>query len=305
VTTWDGVGVPRSAEARLERARASGARTSLLPIAGQISLGSTGFQVVGDVMGCIVLQVEPKGKGNCGFFGGVGKRHTTPDVITSGSNRAPGGFAAYVAARYFGWDSAIARMRAEAVGLGADGVIDVRLSERPFDGHRSEFMAIGTAVLASGRTHMETPFTTTFGGADLAKLVSVGWMTASIVVGMSVAIRHDDFRMRLGRRALARNREIEGLSALANAVRQDARHQLDDRTAHGGADGVILSSQVPATLQSVRAGPNHYDHIAETVVFGSTVVRIEDFRRRPESTLRVMPLTAGSHQDVRANGSEM
>lgn len=301
MTPWDGVGVPRSATARLERARTSGALTSLLPIAGQISLDSTGFQVVGDVMGCIVLQVEPKGKGHCGFFGGVGKRHTTPDVITSGSNRAPGGFATYVAARYFGWDSAIARMRAEAAGLGADGVIDVRLSERPFDGHRSEFMAIGTAVLASGRTHLETPFTTTFGGQDLAKLVSVGWMPASIVVGMSVAIRHDDYRMRLDRRALAPNGEIEGLSALANAVRQDARRQLDDRTAHVGADGVILSSQVPAMLQVVRAGPNHYDHVAETVLFGSSVVRIEERPRRSESTLRFMPLTAGPRRDLKGH----
>ena len=306
MTPWDGIGLPPSVQARLDRATESRTHTSLLSVAGQIGADSTGFQVIGDVMGCTVLKVEPMGTGNCGFFGGIGRRHATPEVISSGSDRAPGGFASYVAARYFGWDSAIGRMRSEASGLEADGVIDVRLSERALEHDRCEFVAIGTAVRSSGPTHLDAPFTTTFGGQAFAKLVFAGWMPASIVVGMSVAIRHDDYRMRLSRRALAGNSEIEGLSALANVVRQDAREQLESRTARGGADGVILSSEVPAQLRVVRAGLNHYDHVAEAAVFASAVVRFSSDASPRSVTSRVMPLTAqppGAESSWRASAS--
>src|ERR1700722_10670557 len=120
MTSWDGVGVPPALRARLQRAKSSRTRSSLLSIAGQVGADITGFRPVGAVMGCIVLQVDPVGSG-CGFFGGMGRRYVEPEVIVSGSNRAPGGFATYVSARYHGWESAIGRLQTEAVGLGADG----------------------------------------------------------------------------------------------------------------------------------------------------------------------------------------
>src|SRR5580658_3275126 len=112
MSPWDGIGLPPAVQARFERAR-SHIRVSLLSVPGQAGIGSA-FQTVGDAMGCVVLSAEPMGKQECGFFSGVGNRHATPKVITSGSDRAPGGFASYVMARNFGWDTAIARMRAEA-----------------------------------------------------------------------------------------------------------------------------------------------------------------------------------------------
>ena len=124
-----------------------------------------------------MLSAEPMGKQECGFFSGVGNRLAfTPKVITSGSDRAPGGFASYVMAGNFGWDTAIARMRAEAIGIGADGVIDVRLSKRAVDHDQMEFTARGTAFRSNGSTHLRTPFTTTLDGQDFAKLLSVGWI---------------------------------------------------------------------------------------------------------------------------------
>jgi uncharacterized protein YbjQ (UPF0145 family) len=290
VAPWDGIGLPPAVQARLDRAR-SDVRTSLLSVSGEAALASTGFQAVGDVIGCVVTRSEPRENGNCGSFGGFGKRHVTPPVITSGSDRAPGGFAAVVTARYSGWDRAIARLCSEAKGLGADGVVDVRLSVRPVAHQRTEYLAMGTAVRATHRSGLAGLFTTTLDASACAKLISVGWMPLSIVIGISVAIRHDDYRMRMDRSATARNKEIEGLTALANAVRHDARQQLDDRGSRIGADGVILSSAGRRSMEVVRAGVNHYDHVAEQTLFGDAIAAFADRVDKRVTAIGVVPTT--------------
>jgi uncharacterized protein YbjQ (UPF0145 family) len=180
-------------------------------------------------------------------------------------------------------------MRSEAVGLGAAGVVDVHLSVRSVDHHRIEYLAMGTAVRPTHPVEIAVPFTTTLDGAACAKLLSIGWVPLSILIGISIAIRHDDYRMRLDRRPTARNNEVEGLTDLTNAVRRDARAQLKVRASQLGADGVILSSQEQSSMEVVRAGVNHYDHVAETTLSGAAIASFTERSTGQTPIIGVVP----------------
>ena len=121
-------------------------------------------------------------------------------------------------------------------------------------------------------------------------------MPFSIVIGISVGIRHDDYRMRIDRSGTSENKEIEGLTALANAVRHDAKNQLDSRASRIGADGVILSSAERSTIEAVRVGVNHYDHVAELTLFGDAIAGFADGRDERMTATGVIPMTLGLAQ---------
>lgn len=302
MTFWDGTGLPPAVQARIDRARASGVRSSLLSVPGHVGIESCGFAPVGEVMGCIVEYIGFQGYGGCGWYGGTGYGggpygaqwggggYVAPPVVTSGSGSGWAGFAPYVNALYHGWDTAIDRMLTEAGALGADGVVGVSLSERHLGTGNREFLALGTAVRSTGRTHVGRPFTTTLAGQDVAKLFHSGWMPAAIVVGISVAIRHDDYRTRASQGAFAPNMEVEGFTELVTAVRADARHQLARRTAHVGAQGAILDSPVQLAVHELEAGENHRDHVAESSVLASAVVRFHRAETLPPTPAMVVML---------------
>ncbi|HUY30048.1 MAG TPA: heavy metal-binding domain-containing protein [Acidimicrobiales bacterium] len=297
MTTWDGTGLPPAAQARVDRAGSSGVRSSLLSVPGHVGIESCGFTPVGEVMGCIVQYIGFQGYGGCGWYGAYGSGawgagYAAPPTVTSGaaSSSAWAGFAPYVNALYHGWDTAIARMIAEARALGADGVVGVSLVEHHLGAGNREFVALGTAVRSVAATHVSRPFTTTLAGQDVAKLVHSGWMPAAIIVGISVAIRHDDFRTLAAQRAWSANVEIDGYTELVTAVRADARHQLARRTAHVGADGAILDSPVRLTVHELEVGEGHSDHVAESSVLASAVVRFHRAETLPPAPMMVLPL---------------
>lgn len=300
MTTWDGTGLPPAVQARVDRARTSGVRSSLLSVPGHVGIESCGFSPVGEVMGCIVEYIGFQGYGGCGFYGvGYGSGYgasawsggyATPPVVTSGSGSGWAGFAPYVDALYHGWDTALERMLSEAHQLGGDGVVGVELTERHLGSGNREFMALGTAVRSSGATHVARPFSTTLAGQDVAKLVQSGWMPAAIVVGISVAIRHDDYQTRMSQGAFAPNMEVAGFTELVTAVRADARHQLARRTAHVGAQGAILDSEVRLAVHELEAGEGHRDHVAESSVLASALVRFQRAETLPPSPAMVVTL---------------
>jgi len=180
--------------------------------------------------------------------------------------------AVYVDAARAGWQAAIDRMLQEASGLGADGVVGAELVEQHRKGDIREFVVTGTAVRSRGATHLAHPFATTLPGADVAKLMAVGWMPASIVLGLSIAIGHDKFRARLARARVTSAREIVGISELVHAARKHARQQLETRTREVGAGGAVLSSQMTLSIEERRISPTHYDIVAEARATATAVV---------------------------------
>jgi len=299
MTPWDGTGLPPAAQARVDRARSSGVRSSLLSVPGHVGIESCGFEPVGEVMGCIVEYIGFQGYGGCGWYGAYGAPgawgggYAAPPTVTSGSGSGWAGFAPYVNALYHGWDTALHRMLTEARALGADGVVGVSLTEQHLGTGNREFVALGTAVRSTGATHVSRPFTTTLAGQDVAKLVHSGWMPAAIIVGISVAIRHDDYRTFAAQRAWAANVEVDGYTELVTAVRADARRQLERRTAHSGAEGAILDSPVRLSVHELEAGESHRDHVAESSVLASAVVRFHRAETLPPTPTMVLSLRGG------------
>jgi uncharacterized protein YbjQ (UPF0145 family) len=123
---WDGRGLPPVAGARIARAARGGVRTSLLAADGVAGLGAAGFDVVGEVLGAAVMQPSWMR-----FNGWV-------PISNPALGRAQGpvarAFVTYEPYRQVvraGWQNALDRMRLEAAGLGADGVVAVRLTGTP------------------------------------------------------------------------------------------------------------------------------------------------------------------------------
>jgi uncharacterized protein YbjQ (UPF0145 family) len=295
-TDWDGQGLPPAAMARMERGRSSAVRSSLLSVPGHVGVEACGFSVVGEVMGCIVETIGFAGWAGCGYggysgggglFGNFGGVSTT---VTSGGAGGWVGFAPYVEALYRGFDTAMYRMLLECQSLGGDGVVGVRLEQRHLGQSNREFVALGTAVRAAGAQRPARLFSTTLNGQDFAKLLHGGWVPASVAIGISVAIRHDDWATRSQASAWTYNTEVSGYTELVNHVRADARSQLARRLGAMGADGAITRTMT-LSIHEQEVGENHRDHVAESRLIGDAVMRFHREVAAPTKSLTILPLS--------------
>jgi uncharacterized protein YbjQ (UPF0145 family) len=262
-----------------------------------VGVEACGFSVVGEVMGCIVETIGFTGWAGCGYggyglvgsgamFGGYGGVSST---VTSGQAGGLVGYAPYVDALYHGFDTALYRMLLECQSLGGDGVVGVRLEQRHLGQGNREFVALGTAVRAAGGQRPARLFSTTLNGQDFAKLLQGGWTPASVVVGISVAIRHDDWATRSQASAWTYNTEVSGYTELVNHVRADSRTQLSRRVAAIGANGAITST-MQLSIHAQEVGENHTDHVAESRLVGDAIVRFHAEGATPTKSLKILPL---------------
>lgn len=306
---WDGRGLPPAAQARMQRFAADGVRTSLLDVPGMASVTGVGLPPVGEVMGCMVEHIGWAGFGGCGWsgwgagfpgpmrmsggipgtFGGGIAGPWGGGTVTSGSGAGFAGYAPYVDALYRGYDTAIARMVTEARAMGADGVVGVRLSVNHLGQDNREFVALGTAVRGRGDVHPPRPFVTDLPGADVAKLLHAGWVPVSIAFGISVAIRHDDYATRAQANAWGQNTEVSGYTELVQHVRHDARARFAEHAAQAGAEGAVVSA-MGLRIWEREPNENHRDHVAESTVFGTTLLRFHRGPAAPTRALTVLPL---------------
>ena len=320
---WDGRGLPPAAAARMARFQAGGVRTSLLDVPGAVSVTGVGLPPMGEVMGCVVAHIGWAGFGGCGWYGpgagwqpgifgggfrggtsggipgsvgggiagGVGRGGgtVTSGSVTSGSDDRFAGFAPYVDALYRGYDTALARMVTEAQAMGADGIVGVRLSVEHLGQDNREFVALGTAVRGAGPVHPPRPFVTDLAGADVAKLLHAGWVPVSIAFGISVAVRHDDYATRSQASAWGYNTEVSGYTELVQYVRHDARARFAEHAAGAGAEGAIVS-HMGLHVWEREPSEGHRDHVAESTIFGTTLVRFSREGTVPTRALTVLPL---------------
>ena len=203
-TDWDGQGLPPAAMARMERGRSSPVRSSLLSVPGHVGVEACGFTAVGEVMGCIVgASVSPAGpavataataSAAAASSAASGSEHNGHQR----SGRRLGRVRALRRALYHGFDTALYRMLLECQSLGGDGVVGVRLEQH----HLARAIANSRHWAQLSARRGATPgqmLSTTLNGQDFAKLFQGGWMAASVVIGISVAIRHDDWATRTRR----------------------------------------------------------------------------------------------------------
>jgi uncharacterized protein YbjQ (UPF0145 family) len=276
------------ARARIARAAADGVRTSLLSADGLAGLEMAGFDVVGEVLGTAVMQIGWSGYGGCGWTPGFnGGFYGGPAQVSRPSRWS--GYEPYAKAVRQGRDTALSRMHQEAAALGADGVVGVRFTDERMEGQKREFMALGTAVRSRGRERPKTPFTTDLGGQDVAKLMAAGWVPSGIAYGISIAVRHDDWRTQTQTGYWAGNVEVSGYTELLTHVRAKARHDFAALAAKLGGDAALLSG-LWSHVWPIEVAENHTDHVAECVVVGNAIARFHAGRKATTSSLTILPL---------------
>jgi uncharacterized protein YbjQ (UPF0145 family) len=256
--------LPVRAQQRLATMRADHAFTSDLTVDEHHAIRSVGFSPVGQVMGSCVYHVGYTSAWNCGFsgWGGFG----VPAVSSVGE--ADGLRKSLYEARML----AMKRMRQECTGLGGDGVVAVTLTIEPFPAGGLEFQAIGTAVRADGPVRPRRPFLSDLTGQDFAKLITAGWVPCGLIMGLAVAVRHDDYRTQRQARSWV-NTEVAGYTALVGTARQWARERLRADCARRGGSGVVVRTMdLKISERRCSAGGNEQrDHLAEAIVIGTAI----------------------------------
>ncbi len=273
--------LPLRAQQRLADATDFGAWTSDLSVAEFDVLGSVGFRPVGQVLGTSVYRIGWTGTNYCGGGGRWG----------GGFSPAPTNALPLIQSLYDARSRALTRMQAEAVALGADGVVGVELTISNFVGAQSslEFHAIGTAVRADGPVHPPLPFLSDLSGQDFVKLLRSGWVPTGIAMGIAVVVRHDDWNTRMQAGSWS-NAEVSGYTELIQGSRHNARVALATdvapprrrgcrRTRHDGAG---------ARADCSSYGNEGRDHVAEVTVLGTAITRFT--KSRAHDGPRTLPI---------------
>jgi len=289
-----------------DRAGAAGptarAWDSLLSVRDFTAVTGVGFDPVGQVLGTAVV--------NLGYVSRGGKCSSTGTYAsrTDLASEQEGSFGRLLRQRYGARRRVLSRVIDECRALGADGVIGVTMSIRPFPAGGTEFTMRGTAVRARAEIHPEEPFTSHLSAQEFARLLRAGWVPAALVFGISLGARHDDLRTRQQTRRRATG-EIPGYSDVIRDARRDARKQLEKAVTDHGADGVV-ADQMTLHL-SERECPSQEgmrDHVAEVAILGTAIAsfaRSEGASGKPPLTIMRVnssPAAPGSlRQDTAAD----
>lgn len=270
--------LPPAARERLDRAKRSGVRTSLLSAPSAVGLAAVGLEPVGEVMGCTVrtpplLTAQPTTDG---------ERRRSYDLDALCQPR--------LHARRTGYTSALGRMRREAKALGADGIVGVTLTRSPMAGC-DEYVAMGTAVRAQSKVRPKSLFTTDLSGTDVAKLMLAGWVPVQFLwagAARSGLKRLGTLGLRRGTSYRTATMELDPHTQLVNDARADARDSFDAMAAEANADGSVVSRTSLSTWE-----PFEGVVCVLATVRGTAVARFRRPDPEPTETLTVMPLRQG------------
>ena len=191
--------MPLAAQERIEELReGKSAWTSDLSVSEMAAIQHAGFEPVGMVMGSSVYRIAAQwgyttvyGLGGAtgggrvrtypcphGFYGyGVGSEHRT------GYNWEHRFYEAGITETR---NAALRRILEEAHGLGAHGVVGVRILRRHLEGvgNSLEFTCIGTAVRRRGGPKLRSPFMSHLDGVAFSKLLHGGYVPVALVMGI-------------------------------------------------------------------------------------------------------------------------
>ena len=302
-------GLPQTARDRLTGIKESGTWSSALTTEEFAAIKSVGFEPAGQVLGAAVYNMGWTGGYGCpsGYFGSYNRMASGwRPGYTSLSSGGGAMYAPLVQTMYAARRTAIDRMAAECAALGGHGVVGVRLKIGRFPAASGalEFHAIGTAVRAPGGVPLRQPFTSDLSGQDFAKLINDGVVPVSLVLGISVGARHDDWQTRSQTRWAAGNTEVSGYTELVTMTRHDARNQLQADVARHGGEGVVLQDMdLRIGERECQAQEGARDHVAEATIIGTAITH---FRRSSRGTerpsLAILSLDPERRAQVRKRG---
>src|SRR4030088_1500547 len=259
-TTWE----PEAADSRLAQtagADPAGGFTSDLSVSEYVLLGEAGFEPLGFVVGSSIYHV--------GLQVGRWSQNQELQVLTQ--------------AMYSARELAMARMRAEADRLGADGIVGVQLRSQMYawGQHMLEFVATGTAVRAlAGQGAHRAPdggaFTSDLSAQDFFRLLAAGAVPVAFVLGTCVYhIAHQSVMQTL--RQAGQNPEMVQFTPRIYEARQPARARMQAEATQARSSGIV----------GVTVAVNNHvwgEHATEFLATGTAIRRLSDEHRLPETS---------------------
>ncbi len=258
--TWE----PQAADSRLAHtagAEPGGVFTSDLSVSEYALLGEAGFEPLGFVVGSSIYHV--------GLQVGRWSQNTELDVLTQ--------------AMYNARELAMARMRAEADHLGADGIVGVSLRMQMYAWGQDvlEFVATGTAVRALGgegahRAPDGRAFTSDLSAQDFFRLLAAGAVPVAFVLGTCVYhIAHQSAMQAL--RQAGRNQEMLQFTQGVYEARELALARMQTEASDARASGIVGVNV---------AVSNHVwgEHATEFLATGTAIRRLSEEHRLPATT---------------------
>src|SRR5215470_11127778 len=255
---------PQAADSRLAHtagADPSGVFTSDLSVSEYVLLGEAGFEPLGFVVGSSIYHV--------GLQYGRWGRNQELQILTQ--------------AMYNAREFAMARMRAEADHLGADGIVGVQLRMQMYAWGQGclEFVATGTAVrhLAATGTHRAPDgraFTSDLSAQDFFRLLAAGAVPVAFVLGTCVYhIAHQSVMQTL--RQAGQNQEMVLFTQGVYEARELALSRMQTEASDAGAAGIV---GVNVAVSDHVWG----EHATEFLATGTAVRRLGAEHRLPETT---------------------
>jgi uncharacterized protein YbjQ (UPF0145 family) len=254
----------QAAESRLAQtagASPSGVFTSDLSVSEYVLLGEAGFEPLGFVVGSSIYHV--------GLQIARWGRNQELQVLTQ--------------AMYNARECAMARMRAEADHLAADGIVGVQLRMQMYSWGQNclEFVATGTAVrhLAGQRAHLAPDgraFTSDLSAQDFYRLLAAGAVPVAFVLGTCVYhIAHRSVLQSL--RQAYQNQEMMQFTQGVYEARELALARMQAEAAQAQSSGIV------GVTVEVK---NHVwgEHATEFLATGTAVRRLSAEHKLPETS---------------------
>ncbi|MDA8073190.1 MAG: heavy metal-binding domain-containing protein [Actinomycetota bacterium] len=255
---------PEAANTRLAGtagADAAGVFTSDLSVSEYVLLGEAGFEPLGFVVGSSIY-------------------HIGLQIARWSQNQELG---MLTQAMYNARELAMARMRAEADQLGADGIVGVGLHLQVYAWGQDvlEFVATGTAVRSlSGAGAHRAPdgraFTSDLSAQDFYRLLAAGAVPVAFVFGTCVYhIAHQSAMASL--RQAGQNQEMVQFTQGIYEARELSLTRMQTEATESGSTGIV----------GVRVGVSNHvwgEHATEFLALGTAVRRLSDEHRLPETS---------------------
>jgi uncharacterized protein YbjQ (UPF0145 family) len=248
--------IPAHARERLKGLRSSahstGVFTSDFSVNEFLLVRKAGFEPIGLCMGTCVYHV--------GYQFSTWSKNQEMEVLSK--------------AMYHARELAMARMRAEATAMGADGIVGVKLTIKrlEWDQHLLEFIALGTGVVHGDghkgfRAHDGGPFTSDLSGQDFWSLLHSGYRPVEMVMGSCVYhVAHRG--MLAGLATTGRNVELENFTSAMYEAREIAVERMQAEASAAKAEGVVGVA--------IHEGSHVWaSHVIEFFAIGTAVVPLE------------------------------
>jgi uncharacterized protein YbjQ (UPF0145 family) len=255
---------PTAADGRLAQtagATPGGVFTSDLSVSEYVLLGEAGFEPLGFVVGSSIYHI--------GLQVGRWSQNAELGRLTQ--------------AMYNARELAMARMRAEADHLGADGIVGVELRMQMYVWGQDvlEFVSTGTAVRAlAGQGAHKAPdgraFTSDLSAQDFYRLLAAGAVPVAFVLGTCVYhIAHQSAMQAL--RQAGQNQEMIQFTQGIYEARELALARMQVEATDAKASGIVGVNV---------AVSNHVwgEHATEFLATGTAIRRLADEHRLPATT---------------------